>query len=57
MGQAEKKQEFPPFLYENVLKSAWVNLLKEFTCTIFYKKAEFAIKMKKNDQSRFLMFG
>ena len=47
MGQAEKKQELPPFLYENVVKSAWVDVLKEFTCTIFYKKADFAIKMQK----------
>ena len=51
MGQTEKKQKFPPFLYEKVVNSALVNLLKEFTSTIVYKKAEFAIKMQINDQS------
>ena len=57
MGQTEKKQESPPFLNENALKSAWVNLLKEFTCTIFYRKADFAIKMQKHDKPQIVMFG
>ena len=57
MGQTKKKQESPPILYENVLKSAWVNLLNEFTSTIFYKNADFAIKMQKHDQSPIVMFG
>ena len=52
MGQTKKKQESPPYLYENLLKSAWVNPLKEFTSTIFYKNADFTIKMQKHDQSQ-----
>ena len=57
MGQTKKKQESPPFLYENFLKSAWVNPLNEFTSTIFYKNADFAIQMQKHDQSPIVMFG